>query len=241
MLVSEACILAWATTRSLFIYIFFLSLGTYLVVLYRLYSILCTPYVSTPRDNSGRSTRSLAVFLGSGGHTSEALALVSSLDFDRYSPRTYIISEGDSLSAKKAIALENLKKPGNSEHRILTMPRARRVHQSLASTPLTALRSLIWTLRAMTLPAILPKKRFADVLLINGPGTCVALVLVAYFNRFWYLESPRIIYVESFARVSSLSLSGKLVRPLADRFLVQWPNLVQAGGLGTPQYRGWLV
>ncbi|KAH7329809.1 oligosaccharide biosynthesis protein Alg14 like-domain-containing protein [Rhizoctonia solani] len=219
----------------------FLSLGTYLFVLYRLYSVFCTPHTSKWQNNSGRSTKRLAVFLGSGGHTSEALALVSSLDFDKYSPRTYIISEGDSLSAKKAVALEKLKKPGNSEYRIMTMPRARRVHQSLASTPFTALRSLVWTLQFMTLPAILSGRSFADVLLINGPGTCVALVLVAYFNRFWWLESPRIIYVESFARVNSLSLSGKLVRPLADRFLVQWPNLVQTNGLGTPQHRGWLV
>ncbi|CAE6397301.1 unnamed protein product, partial [Rhizoctonia solani] len=184
---------------------------------------------------------SLAVLLGSGGHSTEALALVSSLDFDRYSPRTYIISEGDTLSAKKAAALESLKKPGNSDYRILTMPRARRVHQSLASTPLTALRSLIWTLQFMTVPAITSKKRFADVLLVNGPGTCVALVLVAYFNRFWWLDSPRVVYIESFARVSSLSLSGKLVRPLADRFLVQWPSLAQTDGLGVSQYRGCLV
>ncbi|CAE6440537.1 unnamed protein product, partial [Rhizoctonia solani] len=241
MLLSEALILAWATTRSLFIYIFFLSLGTYLFVLYRLYCVLCTPHASKPQNSSGNCTRSLAVFLGSGGHTSEALTLVSSLDFDKYTPRTYIISEGDSLSGEKAVALENLKRPGNSQYRILTMPRVRRVHQSLASTPFTALHSLIWTLRFMTLPAVLSKRSFADALLINGPGTCVALVLVTYFNRFWWLESPRIIYVESFARVNSLSLSGKLVRPLADRFLVQWANLVQTDGLGLgmPHYQGW--
>ncbi|CUA69242.1 UDP-N-acetylglucosamine transferase subunit ALG14 [Rhizoctonia solani] len=220
-----------------------LSLIASLFVLYRLYTIFCTPHTSTLRKDSRQSTRSLAVFLGSGGHTTEALALVSSLDFNKYSPRTYIISEGDSLSTKKAIALENLKNPGNTEYRLLTMPRARRVHQSLVSTPFTALYSLVWTLRFMTLPAILSKRKFADALVINGPGTCVALVLVAYFNRFWWLESPRIIYVESFARVNSLSLSGKLVQPLADRFLVQWPTLAQTEGLGigTPHYRGWLV
>ncbi|KEP48526.1 putative UDP-N-acetylglucosamine transferase subunit Alg14-like protein [Rhizoctonia solani 123E] len=243
MSLSEALVLAWDSTRSSFIYIFFLSLGTSLFVSYRLYSILCTPYALSLSKNPGLSTRSLAVFLGSGGHTTEALTLVSSLDFDKFSPRTYIISDGDSLSAKKAIVLENLKKPGNSEYRILTMPRARRVHQSLASTPFTAFHSLVWTLRFVTLPAILSKAKFADALLINGPGTCVALVLVAYFNRFWWLESPRIIYVESFARVNHLSLSGKLVRPLADRFLVQWPNLAQTDclGLGTSHHRGWLV
>jgi beta-1,4-N-acetylglucosaminyltransferase len=48
-----------------------------------------------------------------GGHTSEALALVSALDFSRYTPRLYIISEGDSLSAEKAVALEARKTSSN--------------------------------------------------------------------------------------------------------------------------------
>ncbi|KAG8679047.1 UDP-N-acetylglucosamine transferase subunit, partial [Ceratobasidium sp. 394] len=96
------------------------------------------------------------------------------------------------------------------------MPRARRVHQSLLTTPLTAMASLIWTIRVLTLPALRARRSFADVLLINGPGTCFILTLGVYINRFLGLASPRIVYVESFARVGSLSLSGKLVRPLAD-------------------------
>ena len=32
------------------------------------------------------------------------------------------------------------------------------------------------------------------------------------------LKSPKLIYVESFARVQRLSLSGKLLRPLVDRW-----------------------
>ena len=73
-------------------------------------------------------TCGLAVFLGSGmkrgvakcqvdkhyhgragGHTTEALALVSALDFARYTPRTYIISGGDTLSAEKAREMEESK------------------------------------------------------------------------------------------------------------------------------------
>lgn len=44
-----------------------------------------------------------------GGHTSESLMMLSALDFNRYSPRTYVVSDGDSLSGQKAIALERLK------------------------------------------------------------------------------------------------------------------------------------
>ncbi|KAF8602144.1 oligosaccharide biosynthesis protein Alg14 like protein [Ceratobasidium sp. AG-I] len=194
-----------------------------------------------PKSWTKKSTRSLAVFLGSGGHTSESLALVSSLEFEKYSPRTYIISEGDSLSAKKAHALETLKKPGNTDYEILTMPRARKVHQSLLTTPFTAAFSLIWTLRTLTLQTMRTNESFADVLLINGPGTCFVLALGVYLNRFLGVPSPRVVYVESFARVNSLSLSGKLVQPLADRFLVQWPSITKTGSSSNIQHRGWLV
>ena len=43
-----------------------------------------------------------------GGHTTEALALISALDFTRYTPRTYLISDGDTLSAQKARELEEI-------------------------------------------------------------------------------------------------------------------------------------
>ena len=48
-----------------------------------------------------------------GGHTNEALTLLSTLDFNRYTPRTYIVSEGDMLSANKAKDLE-IRKSGQS-------------------------------------------------------------------------------------------------------------------------------
>ena len=44
-----------------------------------------------------------------GGHTSEALSLLSALSFNRYVPRIYIISEGDTLSMQKAMVLEATK------------------------------------------------------------------------------------------------------------------------------------
>lgn len=35
----------------------------------------------------------------------------------------------------------------------------------------------------------------------------------------------RTVFVESWARVRTISLSGKILLPFADRFLVQWPAL----------------
>lgn len=35
----------------------------------------------------------------------------------------------------------------------------------------------------------------------------------------------KIIYIESFARINELSLTGKMVYRMADEFIVQWPSL----------------
>lgn len=41
------------------------------------------------------------------------------------------------------------------------------------------------------------------------------------------LRGIKIIYIESFARVNNQSLTGKLVYPFADLFLVQWESLLK--------------
>ncbi|PFH51527.1 glycosyltransferase family 1 protein [Amanita thiersii Skay4041] len=217
-----------------------------LLVSWRIYLILPSNRPPTPEIRQKRETCSLAIFLGSGGHTTEALKLLSALDFQRYSPRTYIISEGDHLSAQKVIQLEALKSSRslqkNAQSRTIIVPRARRVHQSLLTTPATALSSIIASVYYVTIQPALSKGSktsvFSDVLLLNGPGTCFILCLAVYLNKFLGLPAPKIIYVESFARVQSLSLSGKLLRPLVDRFIVQWPHLLSRG---RGECHGWLV
>ncbi|KAH7909323.1 glycosyltransferase family 1 protein [Hygrophoropsis aurantiaca] len=200
---------------------------------------------------SNSKTRSVAVFLGSGGHTSEAMMLVSALDFSRYTPRTYVVSEGDTLSAHKATTLEQSKAASLSssntqmrrQYNIEIVPRARRVHQSLLTTPSTALLSLMFCIYLVSIKPLFAKsgfrRPFADVLILNGPGTCVILCVAVLLNKFIGLPSPRIIYVESFARVRSLSLSGRLLCRIVDRFIVQWPELARRDS--RKEYRGWLV
>jgi len=41
------------------------------------------------------------------------------------------------------------------------------------------------------------------------------------------LRGGKVVYVESFARVNNASLTGKLVYPFADLFLVQWESMVE--------------
>lgn len=57
-----------------------------------------------------------------------------------------------------------------------------------------------------------------DAILSTGAGLAVPFFLVGKLLR------TRLVYVESVTRIETLSLSGRLVYPLADRFFVQWPH-----------------
>ncbi|KAI1784091.1 glycosyltransferase family 1 protein [Ganoderma leucocontextum] len=217
----------------------------------RLYVVLTATSDAKPSGRRGDSDNcSFAVFLGSGGHTSEALSLLSALDFNRYVPRIYIISEGDTLSMQKAKVLESTKTADapqttssvtqpSTPYTFVVIPRARRVHQSLLTTPFTAALALAASVWHITAAPIFFGPPAPEVVLLNGPGTCFVLCIATYLNRFLGLKSPKLIYVESFARVRRLSLSGKLLRPLVDRFIVQWPELLSDKMRG--ECRGWLV
>lgn len=58
-------------------------------------------------------------------------------------------------------------------------------------------------------------------------GTCLPLCLAGYALRFLGVKRVKVVFVESFCRVQSLSLTGRLLYYLADRFVVQWPGLVE--------------
>lgn len=50
--------------------------------------------------------------------------------------------------------------------------------------------------------------------------------LAAYpFCLVQKLRKGKVVYIESFARVNNASLTGKLVYPMADLFLVQWESM----------------
>ncbi|SCV70732.1 BQ2448_3494 [Microbotryum intermedium] len=188
---------------------------------------------------------SLAVFLGSGGHTAEMMRLLSGVDWERYTTRTYLIGMGDKMSEDKALALERSINGGRFT--ILRIPRARKVHQSYLTSPFTTLYSLSYCLWFLTLVPLVnrsPGLVFADVVLLNGPGSCVPIVLASFLPReqteltiphapvekkkLLGLSSPGLIYIESLARTRRLSASARLVRPFVDRFFVQWESLRDA-------------
>lgn len=63
------------------------------------------------------------------------------------------------------------------------------------------------------------RARDPDVIVSTGAGLAVPFFLVGR------LLGCRLVYVESLTRSETLSVSGRLVYPLAHRFFVQWPQL----------------
>ncbi len=60
-----------------------------------------------------------------------------------------------------------------------------------------------------------------DVVITTGALVAYPICLIAK------LFGKRIIYIESFARVNSKSLTGKMLYPISDLFLVQWEDMVK--------------
>jgi beta-1,4-N-acetylglucosaminyltransferase len=129
---------------------------------------------------------------------------------------------------------------------ICVVNRARRVHQSLLTTPFTAIMSIL-----QILPALLrgpqkpphPSLSLPSVIITNGPATGFFVGLVAYILRILYIvpdHQMRILFVESWARIRTLSLTGKLYHytGIADLFLVQHRKVAARYGVANS---GWLV
>ena len=187
----------------------------------------------------------LMVVLGSGGHTAEMLKLVQSFPDAELAettkegrrlrgtgtaakvppseityPRCYVVAQTDSLSASKALRLEG--EDVKDRVRVETIPRSREVGQSYLTSCLTTINAICFAIPVVA-------KNQPKLLLVNGPGTCLPLCIVARVLQVLRLARTRIVYVESIARVTSLSLTGKLLHAfrIADRLLVQWPELAE--------------
>ncbi|MCJ1379394.1 UDP-N-acetylglucosamine transferase subunit [Xylographa soralifera] len=261
-----------------------------IVLLFLIHLTLLLPALSPPPPPRRRGTPTrLLIVLGSGGHTAEMFSLLRDLDPSSYTHRSYVISSGDDFSAQKAVAFEvgleakctmanvNAKATDGMRRRrygsydICFVPRARRIHQPLLTTPVDALRCL-WAcfavLRSPSRPPSLsqpssarsypPRSQprsstpltYPHLILTNGPATATILILASFLLRLFpsfllpFLGLPsrtagtmRCIYIESWARVRQLSLSGWLLVAggMCDRVLVQWEGLAREGWQG----RGW--
>ena len=71
--------------------------------------------------------------------------------------------------------------------------------------------------------------RARKILREQRPDTVITTgALIAFpFCLLGKMMGAKIVYIESFARVHSRSLTGRLVYPFADLFLVQWESMLQ--------------
>lgn len=136
---------------------------------------------------------------------------------------------------------------GPEHYNVSVLPRARKIHQPLLTTPLSSLHTLLTSFPILlSAPPLLPGQTptnayeraaadLPDLVITNGPATAVIVVLASLMLKFFDIRGAqsrgkfKTIYVESFARVKGLSLSGKVLRGVVDRFLVQWEELQGRG------------
>ncbi|KAI0008407.1 glycosyltransferase family 1 protein [Xylariaceae sp. FL0662B] len=181
------------------------------------------------------------IVCGSGGHTSEMIKMIKqSIRPEENSHRRWVIATDDKLSFEKVLAFERElgERFGQRGLRcgtfdILYFRRGRAVHQSWFTTPWTSFCSLIYVLRILlTVPSIrrIHGLQFPGVIVTDGPGTGFLFLLAAHFLKLFYIapdQYMKTVFIESWARATSLSLSGKLVCffELADVFVVQHQDL----------------
>jgi beta-1,4-N-acetylglucosaminyltransferase len=254
-----------ASTTAL-IWLVTLAVITIPLIAFRIFLVI-DPDRTKPTHNLRRThdePAHLLIVLGSGGHTAEMIAILTRavkepnedkrLSWNDFRHRTWVVGAEDTISAQRAQEFEDMafqlsaqgKSDGSSQPpkaNIQTVPRARAIHQSLLTAPISSLRCL----RACLLVLTNSSNDFPDIILCNGPATATILVFASILLRFFNFGSShskgkmRTIYVESWARVKQLSLSGILLERVVDRFLVQWPQLVDKKAPGRKEYIGVLV
>uniref|UniRef100_A0A0K0FYQ2 UDP-N-acetylglucosamine transferase subunit ALG14 n=1 Tax=Strongyloides venezuelensis TaxID=75913 RepID=A0A0K0FYQ2_STRVS len=159
--------------------------------------------------------------MGSGGHTMELSSLIKSLKQKNYKERYYIIANTDTLSEGKIHTLE--KETFNyGEYKIKKIPRSREVGQSYFTSIFTTIKGFFASMKIIN-------ELKPNVLFTNGPGTAIPVVLSVFIFDLLFGRDCRILYVESFARVNTLSLTGKILyyTRLVDVIIVQWEDLVK--------------
>lgn len=154
------------------------------------------------------------IVLGSGGHTSEMLIMLKQFK-DKYEriEFTFVIADSDSTSIARIAPVLGEHVP----YKVIRIPRLRHVGESF-------IKAVIRLPKILLLNLILVIKVDPDLVLVNGPGTCIPTIVGACLVQIFSPSFKRIfcVFVESFCRVKTISLTGKILYPLVDKFIVQW-------------------
>lgn len=152
------------------------------------------------------------IVLGSGGHTTEMFNILHEINKNNYTPRIYVAADSDKNSYNKVVEFEAT----SDDYKFVKIFRSRNVGQSYVSSVLT-------TVRAIIAGVPLVYREQPDLVMCNGPGTCVPICLLAFLLRVVCINTNcRIVFIESFCRIKSLSLTGRILIWFADLFVVHW-------------------
>lgn len=160
--------------------------------------------------------------------------------------RRYVVSSGDGMSRHHLADYEQQlvglcraahTSPGTYDTRVVA--RARRVHQPLWSAPWTCLRSMLDMVPVLLSPpghGVGCRLRYPTQIFSNGPATGFLVGLAAHLLKLFCLvpaDCMRFVYIESWARISTLSLTGKLLyyTGVTDALYVQHDPVAAAYGL----------
>ncbi|KAJ4306752.1 UDP-N-acetylglucosamine transferase subunit [Collariella sp. IMI 366227] len=184
--------------------------------------------------------------LGSGGHTTEMIDTIKhQFQAQRNIHRRYLVNKGDSDSLRRVVDLELLIKDTYASSDLagtldtFSVPRARHIHQPFYTAPLSCLSTAIHAINALTCePLVRPttlhgaQYKYPHVVVTNGPATGFIVCLVAHLLKVFYVVPQtrlKMVYVESWARSKTLSLTGRLFlwTGIADMFCVQHEELAR--------------
>ena len=158
--------------------------------------------------------KNIGILTSSGGHLTEAMAVTEAFEgYDRF----LIVHD---LPTLKGIHIIEVKR--------IYQLRVVMGYTSLLAVFLTACVNVFEIIRIFwkEKPSIL----FSTGAEIAIPGFYIGKILFR----------TRLIYLETLTRVKNLSLTGKVLYPIADLFLVQWPQLLEKAG-PKAVYRGRLI
>jgi len=168
-----------------------------LFILCRTYHVLLSIY----KQRSGKGRRSerkrrfnpakTIVVFGSGGHTSEMMSLIDALPSQKYSPLIHVIADTDTTSESRVAATK-----ARTPDAIYSIPRSREVGQSYIT-------SIITTCKAMLAALSIVWQTCPDLVLCNGPGTCLPIIYMTFLFRIMGLCVGNVVFVESFCRVQT--------------------------------------
>jgi len=159
-----------------------------------------------------KSKPCILVVLGSGGHFEQIFRLIKLLK-NNYDYE-FVFTKGDKVAEeklKKFCKLNNINIVNSftiNKVRIIYNSRFRTILNSFYNPLLAVFKSIYIVL-----------KSHSNLYLSSSSGS---VVLIYYLGK---LFSKKLVYIECWSRVWNPSLTGRLLYPISNLFILQWPTL----------------